>query len=408
MNLIGKPKLIRTINRKLIINLIRQKQIITKTELFKLSGLSKQTINNIMISLLKKNLVIEEGYGKSTEEGGKRPLLYRFNATAYYLLGIIIVGNIIKYGITDLNGKILFRDQTNFNVKKGPDALNKELISLLDRTLYKVNIDSKKLLGIGLGIPGVINVKNGMVNILTSYPVWKYTPLKNMIEKRFKIPVVIENEANIKALGEKWFGIGMGRKNFITIDTTKKGIGAGIIINNEIYRGPNYLSGEIGQMILNINYNPDNNKIEKFDMVEDILSQQGVNQIIRENIKKGNYRSPAFINMYNKESEISLDNLFNYFNNNPEDDFVKLILDKIVYIFAIMLINLICVIDTELIIIHGKFTILNDRFFKKVLKIVGKNIFPDIKKKIEIIRSPHSNEIDIMGSAGMVLEEIGI
>lgn len=406
MNLIGKPKLIRKINKKLILRFIRQKQIITKTELCELSGLSKQTINNIMNSLLNKKLVLETGFGESTEEGGKRPLLYKFNSKAYYLAGILMEGNITKCGITDLNGKILIENHINLELQIGPEKVVKKVIELIDKTVSEVNISHEKLLGIGIGIPGIIDFKNGIVNILTSFPIWKYTPLKDMIKNKFKVPVVIDNEANIRALGEKYFGLGIDKDNFITINTTKKGIGAGIVINKDIFRGSNFLSGEIGQILLNINYN--SNKYENLKTLEYLLSQHGINKLIKENMKKGNYKSSPLLSEYNKESEISLDDLFNYFNNNPEDEFIRSIMDKIAHIFAIGLTNVICTFDTDLIIIHGKFSILIDEFFKKVKKVVKKNIFCDINKNIEIVKSINSKEMGIIGAASMVLDVIDI
>ncbi|MBM3714108.1 MAG: ROK family protein, partial [Actinobacteria bacterium] len=80
MYIIGKPKLIRQINSSLLLKNIRDKKVFTKSELYVSSNLSRQTINNIVITLIKKDLVEEIGYGSSTLEGGKKPTLYKFNA----------------------------------------------------------------------------------------------------------------------------------------------------------------------------------------------------------------------------------------------------------------------------------------------------------------------------------------
>ncbi|MCL4416502.1 MAG: ROK family transcriptional regulator [Actinobacteria bacterium] len=406
MNLIGKPELVRKINRQLVLKYIRQEQVLTKTDLYELTGLSKVTINEIVDLLLKKGLVIKSGYGNSGKEGGKRPLLIKFNPSAYYTIGVLIGEHKIRCGITDLNGKIIHENNIDTEINKGPKDVIKRLIKLINETMNSNIYEKKKLLGIGVGLPGIIDFDNGIIRIFTRFHEWKDIPLREIIQNEFDVPVALDNEVSVRALGEKWFGIAKKVNNFITIATTAEGIGAGVIINREIFRGKNFLCGEIGHMILDINIDSDNN-YEKFNF-ENLVSEKNINNIIKENISKFDTSNLEIFKIYKNNNYISLEDLFFALNKNQDEDFSKFILKKIIRLFAIGIANTICAFDPDLIIIHGKFALFDDFFFEEVRKFINNNIFQNIKKEINIQKSIKSKEMGIVGAASMILDIIPI
>ncbi|MHB8277798.1 MAG: ROK family transcriptional regulator [Candidatus Humimicrobiaceae bacterium] len=406
MNLIGKPELVRKINRQLVLKYIRQEQVLTKTDLYELTGLSKVTINEIVDLLLKKGLVIKSGYGNSGKEGGKKPLLIKFNPSAYYTVGVLIGEHKIRCGITDLNGKIIHENYINTEIQKGPEDVIKRLIKLLNETINSNIYEKKKLLGIGIGLPGIIDFDNGIIRIFTRFHEWKDIPLREIVQNEFDVPVALDNEVSVRALGEKWFGIAKDIDNFIVIMTTNEGIGCGVIINREIFRGKNFLSGEIGHMILDCNIDLNNNN-ENVNF-EHLVSEKNINNIIKENILRFDTSDSEIFKVYKNNNYISLEDLFYILNKNQDEDFSKFILKKIIILFAIGIANTICVFDPNLIIIQGKFTLLGDFFFEEVRKFINKNIFQDIEKEINIQKSTKSKEMGIVGAASMILDIIPI
>ncbi len=399
-NILGKPKLIRKINRQLIINLIKENEIISKKELYKLTSLSKPTINHIVLSLIQNNLVLKAGYGDSTEEGGRKPLLLKCNYNANFLIGVLIGENKIVCAITNLKGEILFEKYIDSKIQKGHKDVIKRTIKLINDLFVKSDIDHNKLLGIGVGIPGIIDFHSGIVKDLPHFSGWKDIPLKKMIQKKFNVPVVIDNRSNVRALGEKWFGLGVNENNFMTIMTTDNGIGSGIVIEKKIYRGKNYISGEIGHMILGINSSSIN--------FENLLNKENINKLVRNLVNKNEIKSTSFFNEYKKNKAVSLEMLFNYLNDNKEDKFSKIIIDKIAQLFGIGISNIICTFDIDMIIIHGKYSKLDDYFFKKIEKITSNIIFPNIEKKIKLKIFLSIKKMGIRVAACMVLAVVAI
>jgi predicted NBD/HSP70 family sugar kinase len=403
MRIIGKPKLMREINRNLILEHMRNNKICTKTDLYKLTGLSKMTINNIVGSLIKKGIILESGYGNSSREGGKKPLLLKFNENKYYLIGIIVSDIDIRCGVTNLRGKIIHEESEPSDMKKGPDDVIERIVKIINKAIEQTGMKKNKFLGIGVGLPGIIDFENGTVNILSRFPEWKGIRLKNILNQKMELPVVIDNEVNVRALGEKWFGLGSNIANFITLNTTENGIGAGVIVNDELVRGFNYLCGEVGHV-----------PVDKFDFIENngnnenlesLLSLNQIILLIKKTIKRENN---LIFKDFDKKENLKMNEIFEILNNNYNDNSLYEIIDKIANIFSLVIANVICTFDPELIIIHGKFSRLGDYFYDRIQNIIENKIFPEINKKINIERSLISKEMGIKGSASMVLDVINI
>jgi len=403
MYIIGKPKLIRQINSSLLLKNIRDKKVFTKSELYVSSNLSRQTINNIVITLIKKDLVEEIGYGSSTLEGGKKPTLYKFNADAHYLVGAMMGLNRIRCGITNLEGKLIVEKFITTIKDSGPEDIINRLITLIRSTIKDSEIDKNKLFGIGIGVPGIVNFKEGIVETLPLFKDWKDVSMKDVITKEFNLPVVIDNENRMRAVGEKWFGLAKNKDNFITI-ITGDGIGGGVVINGEIIRGKNLICGEIGHM--KISTTGPKCACGGIGCFETLINNKSINEFISEIIIKNTFNNSKMLNLFREKGKVSFEELFDFYNN--DDILAAKIIDKIIYWFGRGISNLICLYDPEMIIIHGEYLKLKDLFFRELEDVVSKNIFPHIKKKIVIKKSIIGHDIGIVGSASMVLDIINL
>jgi len=169
----------------------------------------------------------------------------------HYTVGVDVGGTNIKFGLVNRSGSILARTsldtkQFHRNKKKLINALIEEINSLIDSK----NLKPKDILGIGFGLPGLIDSKKGIVNFLPNVPGWKNVPLKNIVQKKLHIPTFIENDVNLITLGEWQFGAGKGYQNMMCM-TLGTGVGAGLVLNNALYRGEGFVAGELGHMPLN-------------------------------------------------------------------------------------------------------------------------------------------------------------
>jgi len=163
-----------------------------------------------------------------------------------YIIGVDLGGTKIAAALATESGRILSDINVPTNAREGKKRVIENIIRSID-TLKKTK--KGKLKAIGIGIPGPIDYEKGLVINPPNLPGWKKVNLKKILEKKFKVKVFIDNDANCAALGEAKFGAGAKAKDFIYV-TVSTGIGGGIIINKNLYRGKNGSAGEFGHMII--------------------------------------------------------------------------------------------------------------------------------------------------------------
>ena len=165
-------------------------------------------------------------------------------------VGVDIGGGSVKLGLVLRSGKIIARDVFQTEPKAGVQTLVSALTASIKRLLLYAKKQGEEVIGVGIGAPGPICHKTGLVYSLTNIRGWKSVYLGRRLRKRLKLPVFIDNDANVMALGEFYYGAGVGTKNLITL-TLGTGIGGGLIIDGRLFRGPFFSAAEVGHMIIN-------------------------------------------------------------------------------------------------------------------------------------------------------------
>jgi predicted NBD/HSP70 family sugar kinase len=240
-------QIVKKNNTLLVFQTITNEEPISRADIAQQTGLNKATVSSLVNELLSKDLVYESGPGESS--GGRRPVLLHYNVNAGYSIGIDLGVNYILGVVTDLKGKILLEKTVKVNEHTFLDVIEqiKQVINSLIKDLPQTPYG---IIGIGLGIPGIVD-KQGEIRVAPNLG-WKNCDIKTLLEKEFQVPVIIENEANAGAYGEKQFGVGQDYKNIVYV-SAGIGIGVGLILNNELYQGLHGFSGEMGHMVINMN-----------------------------------------------------------------------------------------------------------------------------------------------------------
>lgn len=170
-----------------------------------------------------------------------------------FCIGIDVGGTNIKFGLVDPNGKIISRKRVSTKEFTSSKAnLIKKILDTIQEIINDNKLALKNIEGIGFGFPGLVDPEKGVVKVLTNIPGWKNVPIKAIVEKKFKIPTFIDNDVNMITLGEWKFGAGKACSNLVCF-TLGTGVGGGLILNNELFRGEGFVAGEIGHMPLNEN-----------------------------------------------------------------------------------------------------------------------------------------------------------
>jgi glucokinase len=241
--------LMRSINRSAILDLLRQESPLARTEIARRLNMSLPTVMRIVDELLAEELVRPLGHAASAR--GRPRALLEFSGETHAIIGIDLGGVNWIGAIANLTGAVQHEVEVPGN---GQDAeLNLERLLALISNLLSVPLDDGQTLrGIGVGVPGLIRADDGSVTYAPSLG-WRDLPLRDVLTERFALPVFVENDVNLAALGEWGFGAGRGAHSLACI-SVGTGMGAGIIQDGAILRGFRQAAGEIGYLVPSADY----------------------------------------------------------------------------------------------------------------------------------------------------------
>jgi len=194
---------LKEINKKNILKIIIRNEKISRTDIAKFFKISRPTISSYINEMINEGLVEEAGKSSSTPSGGKRATLLKFNSNAGYIISISIGTNLLRFAITDLGTNIIDSMAIPTEEWLGPEIIIKKILDSINEIISKTKIDRKKIFGIGIKGPGIIDSEKGMIVFFPNLTGWKNINLKEIIENKTGIPVYIDNVCRILAIAEK-------------------------------------------------------------------------------------------------------------------------------------------------------------------------------------------------------------
>lgn len=236
----GTPGLIRDLNRSAILALIGDEGRIARVEIARRLSLSATTVTQVTRHLVDEGVIREVDQAPSS--GGRPPILLGLVGEAAQAVGAKIAADHLAFVRSTLGGDVVEQWTEPFDAASGIDSLPERLAAAVDRSRPAEG----RLLGLGLGVPGIVDAQ-GIVDA----PVlgWRRLPLGPTLRKRLGIPVLADNDVNTLAVAERLYGRGRGVENFLTV-TIGRGVGLGIVIGGDVYRGARGGAGEFGHVTL--------------------------------------------------------------------------------------------------------------------------------------------------------------
>ena len=227
-------------NKRLVLRVIYDQGPMSRADIARATHLARTTVSNVVSMLIDEGLL--EEVGLQVLERGKPATLIRVIDNARHLIGVDLAGRTMRGVISNLRGEILYQKSLDQEDSRGDAALI-QLYQLLD-TL--VAMTERPLLGIGLGVPGLIDVKNGCVRQSARLDWWDL-PLKDLLKARYHLPVYIANDSHVAAFGEYTFGNGRDASSLVVL-TVGMGVSAGVVLNGRLHFGDSFGAGEIGHV----------------------------------------------------------------------------------------------------------------------------------------------------------------
>ena len=247
----GDQALVREINLSIILNTLREAAPLSRAQLAARTGLNKTTVSSLVHELTDRQFVREIGYGRSS--GGRPAMMLELNPQAGCIIGVEIGVDFILVILTDFTAHVLWRWQEEISPDQPPQtilnrAINATRTAISHHGTHVSPEGSSPLLGIGVGIPGLVDVASGVV-IFAPNLGWRDVPAREAFAAAFDVPIFVDNDANASAMGEHYFGAAQRVHDFVYL-AAGAGLGGGIVFNGQLYRGMGGYAGEIGHMTI--------------------------------------------------------------------------------------------------------------------------------------------------------------
>lgn len=368
-------------NARQVLKCVTETEPTTRTEIAKKLSLSKPTVSAAVSQLINEGWVTETGNGEASASGGRKPVNLKFNPKKAHCIGIDIGGTKVAVGITDLKGKL-----ESYRTFPTQPHLNQDFFSMIrkmaDEMLEELALKEEEILGVGAGVPGVTNVETGTVEEAPALQ-WRDFPVRQKLEEVFSCPVYVDNDVNIGVLGEHWTGRGQGKQNLIYI-AIGTGIGSGIILNGQLFRGSQYSAGELGYMVtdrtLAKSYQP---SYEGYGFLESVAG--------------GNSIGTSLSNHFGRK--LTAAEAFGLYRSGNKD--VIDMLEGVLEHLGIAVANYVSLLNPEVIILGGGLS----QSFDVIQPIVSDNVKRYAPKECEIVKTAFGGEAGVIGAVALLLKE---
>jgi glucokinase len=311
--------------------------------------------------------------------------------TDKWLVGVDLGGTTIKMAFIDLDGEII--DKWEIPTDKTGNTITADIAKAIDEKLHELNQPKSRLAAIGMGAPGPVNTETGFVYKTTNLG-WENYPLKDRLEAETSLPAVIDNDANIAAIGEMWKGAGGGAKNLICV-TLGTGVGGGIIVNGKIVHGVNGAGGEIGH-ITSIPHGGAPCNCGKTGCLETIASATGIVRIALEKLKNDT-TSSVLHERWKLSGSISAKDVFDAAKEN--DELALQIVNEVTFHLGLALAILANGLNPEKIVIGGGVSKAGDIIINKVRQYFDQFAFPRVAEGASITVATLGNDAGVIGGA---------
>ncbi len=381
----------RTYGRRTLLAAIRKNSPIARIDLAEATGISRATVTTVTAELLRAGLIAEVA-DESDKSGRGRPRVdLKIDGAAHFIAGVKVANRSLSLVLIDFEGNQLAEvDYPLGRQTFAPDGLATALHDGLTALMGTVGKGISDLSGVGIGIAGIVDVHSGLVHWSPSLSE-RNVRLQARIENALGVPVFLDNDANLVAMAEKQFGVGRTAKDFIVV-TIESGVGMGIVINNEIYRGTRGCGAEFGHT-----------KVQ----LDGALCRCGQRGCLEAYVADyALLREAQFLNdgAGDASSEQQIEQLLT--RAQQGDALASNIVNRAGRMFAMGLANIVNIFDPELIILAGERMQFDHLYAEEVLDSIKSSIVQVDQSPPEVVIHKWDDLMWAKGAAGYALEGV--
>ncbi|WP_163539850.1 ROK family transcriptional regulator [Gracilibacillus sp. YIM 98692] len=386
----GSKELIKEINRFKVLNMIRKKHPISRSEISQEYNLGASTLKYIIEDLTNVGYITEVGESSST--GGRRAKLLEFNKDYGYTASVKIEEKQILIALTNMEAEIMDSCAVTFEKQLLPEAIVDIIEKHIHHLLKINNVEREKLLGIGVLSSGLVNRKHGII-IRSSMLGWKNAPITKMLKQRFdQVRVYVDNNINGYTLAELWNGLGKEYNNFLVV-SVGAGLGLSVVIDRQIYYGAVGGAGEFGHTTIEVDGYPCH------------CGQKGCLEMYASEFyfeNKGSELLPQFPNTKIKDfsfNEVAA-------KAKEGDPLAVQLFKQMSKYLGYGLRNLINTFNPEQIILAGEGMRFNELFWDDVKRMTESNFFSKVGIDTNVVKSRLDDTSWLIGGALLAIDQI--
>lgn len=310
-----------------------------------------------------------------------------------YVIGVDLGGTKISAALSDIEGNIIYQDTLPTEAEKGEEAVLVNILKIVERLLEKTCKKIDDIKSIGIGSPGPLNPKTGIIVETANLP-FRNFPIVERVKDELNTPVYLENDANVAAMGEFMFGAGRGSENMIYI-TVSTGIGVGAILNGKLYRGSTYSAFEGGHTT--VRQNGIRCGCGKMNCVESTSSGTGIKKLANRYLEQGVETS---LKEYENVTSYEV-----YVEAEKGDKVAKEVLKEAFYDLGLLVSNLMTLMDPDKIVIGGGVSKIGKVMFDAIDDVVKERCFEVTISNCKIVPSEFGNNSGVVGAVALAIIE---
>jgi glucokinase-like ROK family protein len=395
----GDQALVREINLSTVLSYLQENIPLSRAQLANLIGLNKTTVSSLVEELLDRGLVHQ--VGQDTSGGGRPATLLDLAPQAGCIIGLALGVDFISAVLTDFAGQVRWRHLQETDPTESQDAIITQTLRLVDKALAANQSCGARLLGLGLATPGTVNVEEGVL-IFSPNLQWRNVPFRQIFHEHAGLPVFVDNDANAGAVAEHLFGVAQQAQDFIFI-FAGVGVGGGLFLKGELYRGTGGFAGEIGHTNFMLEPYRAPCRCGNRGCWETYTNQYSIVERVRARLAvRRNSLIPQL--MAEQHSPLTVPIILQAAEANDAEAMEAL--TEAGSAMGLGIANLVNIFNPEMVILGGTLSAAGKYLLPAIKEAVEKTALPEIRQQVQILLSAFGPDASVMGAAALVIEAI--
>ncbi|MGD8404467.1 MAG: ROK family transcriptional regulator [Anaerolineales bacterium] len=393
--------LVKQHNLQVILLSLLYEPVLSRSQLAKHTNLSNTTITNIIAELIEQGIVTEKNSADEIQEKsrsvGRPRMRICLEPNARFVVGIHVGVGTIRVAVTNLRAEIVDNQLLKFDTSIPADEILEQIVVTVEDLIAKSGVERDKILGVGVGASGLVDFTTG-VNLLAPNLDWHDVPLREHLQNKLRMPVIVDNNVRSMAIGETYFGAGRDVDS-VAFVYGRIGVGAGLTFKGQVIRGSSQGAGEIGHIAMLLE-GGEPCRCGNSGCLETLVSESAFLQQAK-NIAQANPKGILATILREQTDQPPIENVFEAARQG--DPQVQEVIEERGYYLGVALANLINMFNPELILLGGIFSRGEDLFIEPITRTIQQRAFGGMGKNVQVQATTFGWKAGVLGAAALAL-----